>query len=51
MPLTGATNNYTDVAEDFQMQFIGEKHSATLKGTYVRENQALNAIPACGRVE
>ncbi|MFI4889273.1 MAG: cytochrome C [Steroidobacterales bacterium] len=42
-PLAGPTNQYTDVAEDFQVQFIGEKHSATLKGTYVRENQHLDA--------
>jgi len=46
--LAGATNNYTDVAGDFQIQFIGEKNSATLKGTYVRENQSLNATGPAG---
>ena len=46
--LAGATNNYTDVAEDFQVQFIGEKNIATLKGTYVRENQSLNATGPAG---
>jgi hypothetical protein len=46
--LAGATNNYTDVAGDFQFQFIGEKNAATLKGTYVRENQSLNATGPAG---
>ena len=46
--LAGLTNNYTDVAEDFQFQFIGEKNTATLKGTYVRENQSLNATGPAG---
>jgi hypothetical protein len=46
--LTGLTNNYTDVAEDFQVQFIGEKNTATIKGTYVRENQSLNASGPLG---
>jgi len=47
-PLQGATNNYTDIAEDFQIQFIGEKNTATFKGTYVKEAQALNAYAAAG---
>jgi len=46
LPLSGATDNYTDVAEDFQFQFIGEHNTATLKGTYVKENQSLNASSA-----
>ena len=46
--LAGATNKYTDVAEDFQVQFIGEKHISTLKGTYVRENQHLDATGPAG---
>ena len=48
MALSGATNNYTDIAGDFQIQFIGEKNTATLKGTYVRENQSLNATGPAG---
>ncbi len=48
LPLSGATDNYTDVAEDFQFQFIGENNTATLKGTYVKENQSLNASYAAG---
>jgi len=47
-PLSGLTNNYTDVAEDFQFQFIGEKNIVTWKGTYVKENQSLNASSALG---
>jgi hypothetical protein len=46
--LAGPTNNYTDVAGDFQVQFIGEKNAATFKGTYVRENQSLNATGPAG---
>ena len=46
--LAGTTNSFTDVAEDFQVQFIGEKHQATLKGTYVRETQSLGATGPAG---
>jgi hypothetical protein len=46
--LSGATNNFTDIAEDFQFQFIGEKNTATLKGTFVRENQSLDATGPAG---
>jgi len=48
LALSGNTDNYTDVAEDFQFQFIGDDHTATLKGTYVKENQSLNASSAAG---
>lgn len=47
-PGSGLVNKYTDVAEDFQFQFIGEKNTATLKGTYVKENQSLDASAALG---
>jgi len=46
--LHGLTNSYTDVAGDFQFQFIGEENTATLKGTYVKEHQSLNASAAAG---
>ena len=46
--LSGLTNNYTDVAEDFQFQFIGEQNVATWKGTYVKEQQSLDASYALG---
>ena len=48
LPLTGPTNNYTDVAGDFQFQWIGDDNSATLKGTYVKENQSLGASYGAG---
>ncbi len=41
--LAGATNNYTDLAYDFQIQYQGEVHQMDLKSTYVHENQALHA--------
>jgi len=47
-PLTGLPNTYTDVAGDFQFQWIGESNSATLKGTYVKENQSLGGSAAAG---
>jgi hypothetical protein len=46
--LSGLPNTYTDVAGDFQFQFIGEDNTATLKGTYVRENQSLGGSFAAG---
>ncbi|MGA2189755.1 MAG: hypothetical protein ABSH33_14575 [Steroidobacteraceae bacterium] len=46
--LSGLTNNYTDVAGDFQFQFIGEQNISTFKGTYVKENQSLDASSAVG---
>ncbi len=47
-PLFGEPNTYTDVAGDFQFQFIGETNTATLKGTYVKENQSLGGSAAAG---
>ncbi|MGO9423748.1 MAG: hypothetical protein ACLP6Z_00040 [Steroidobacteraceae bacterium] len=47
-PLFGEPNTYTDVAGDFQFQFIGENNTATLKGTYVKENQSLGGSAAVG---
>jgi hypothetical protein len=41
--LAGPTNKYTDVAGDIQYQFIGENHLFTFLGTYIHENQTLNA--------
>jgi hypothetical protein len=46
--LGGLTNDYNDVAEDFTIQFNGEKNSVTLKGTHVHESQSLNAFYAQG---
>jgi hypothetical protein len=47
-PQTGPTNNYTDIAEDIQIQFVGEVHQATYQITYVKENQSLDASSAVG---
>jgi len=41
--LSGPTNKYTDTAADAQYQFIGENHLFTFLGTYIHENQKLNA--------
>jgi hypothetical protein len=41
--LAGATNKYTDAAADVQYEFIGEDHLFTFLGTYIHENQTLNA--------
>lgn len=41
--LSGPVDRYTDVAEDVQYQFIGDQHLLTVLGTYIHENQRLNA--------
>jgi hypothetical protein len=41
--LAGATNKYKDAAADVQYEFIGENHLFTFLGTYIHENQTLNA--------
>jgi len=46
--LTGQTNNYTDIAEDVQLQLIGETNQVTYQATYVKENQALGASSLAG---
>jgi hypothetical protein len=47
-PLQGLTNDYRDVGEDVQLQFIGEDHIVTVKGTHIQENisniAAFNAV-------
>jgi len=47
-PLTGQTNNYTDIAEDVQLQFLGETNQVTYQATYVKEAQALHASYLAG---
>lgn len=42
-PLQGATDRYTDIAEDVQYQFIGENHLFTVLSTYISEMQKLDA--------
>jgi len=41
--LAGPTNKYKDTAADIQYQFIGEDHLFTFLGTYIHENQKLDA--------
>ena len=50
-PLKGATNNYTDIAEDFQIQFIGEKNYCDLEGHLRQREPGSQCIRGCGRVE
>jgi hypothetical protein len=52
-PLIGATNNYSDVAGDFQYEKIygdGDT-SLTVHGTYIHETQKLNAYVADGAAD
>ncbi|MGC2461298.1 MAG: hypothetical protein WA446_10070 [Steroidobacteraceae bacterium] len=41
--LLSPTNDYNDVAEDFQVRYIGEKHIVTVKATHVQENTTTTA--------
>jgi hypothetical protein len=41
--LQGPVDKWTDVAADFQYQFIGEEHEFTALGTYIHESQTLYA--------
>lgn len=47
-PLGGPTNDFTDVAEDFQYQFIGDEHLVTFAGTHIHESMRLDASYAAG---
>ena len=47
-PLQGLTNRFSDVAEDFQYQFLGEKHIFTAAATRIHESQRLDASFANG---
>jgi hypothetical protein len=44
--LTGPVNEFRDVAEDFQYQFIGEDHMLSLTGTRIHESMKLAASSA-----
>jgi hypothetical protein len=43
VPLTGPVNRFTDIAEDLQYQFIGERDLFTLQATHIHESMHLNA--------
>lgn len=45
---TTDTNRYTDVAFDTQYQYQGDNYWFTLRGTYIHENQSLDASVATG---
>ncbi len=47
-PLQGPDNSYTDVAEDFQYQYLGENNTLTVAGTHIHENIRWNASFAGG---
>jgi len=42
-PLSGPVNEFRDLAEDFQYQFIGDQHIFTLNGTRIHETMKLAA--------
>ncbi|MDE1947955.1 MAG: cytochrome C [Burkholderiales bacterium] len=48
LPLSGPTDHYSDVAIDTQYQYIGDDHMVSVTGTYIRENQTLDASLAAG---
>ena len=41
--LTGPVNQFRDVAEDIQYQYVGDEHLFSLTGTHIHENMTLNA--------
>jgi hypothetical protein len=42
-PLTGPSNRFQDLAQDFQYQFIADKHMVTVAGTRIHESMKLDA--------
>jgi len=49
-PLSGAKNEFRDVAEDVQYQFLGDEHIFTFEATRIHENMDLNASFVAGSV-
>jgi hypothetical protein len=47
-PLNGPADRFTDVAGDVQYQYITDDHQVTVLGTYIHENQHLDASVAYG---
>lgn len=47
-PLNGPFNQFDDVAEDLQYQFIGEQHLLSVEATHIHESMTLNAAFASG---
>jgi hypothetical protein len=46
--LSGPVNEFRDVAEDFQYQFVGDEHVFSLNGTRIHESMTLDASFAAG---
>jgi hypothetical protein len=47
-PLQGISDRFTDTAADVQYQYIGEEHIASVYGTYIHEDQNLDASVPLG---
>jgi hypothetical protein len=47
-PLSGPTNRFKDVAEDFQYQFIADEQLVTVSGTHIHESMSLDASYTAG---
>ena len=47
-PLSGPVNEFRDLAEDFQYQFIGDQHLFSVNGTRIHETMKLAASFAAG---
>ncbi|MGO9804665.1 MAG: cytochrome C [Steroidobacteraceae bacterium] len=47
-PLIGPFNEFNDVAEDLQYQFIGDQHLLSVEATHIHESMTLNAAFASG---
>ncbi len=47
-PLIGPYNEFDDVAEDLQYQFVGDQHLLSVLATHIHEAQTLNAAFASG---
>lgn len=47
-PLNGPFNQFNDVAEDLQYQFIGDQHLFSVEATHIHESMTLNAAYASG---
>jgi hypothetical protein len=48
--LSGPVNEFKDIAEDLQYQFIGDEHLFSLAATHIHESMRLNASFAAGTV-
>ena len=47
-PLSGPVNQFRDIAEDLQYQFIGESHIFSINGTHIHESMKLAASVGSG---